>query len=103
MLSTLFSIVLELVVLIFNQTLLSLMFGKVENSVMEACVTYLRISVYSYPALAIYNVGTAMYRSMGKTSIIMDVSIIANIINVIGNIIGVFVLNAGVAGVAILL
>lgn len=98
--STLFSIGLAIVVLIFNQTLLSLMFGKVENTVMEACVTYLRISAYSYPALAIYNAGAAMYRSMGKTSITMYVSIIANVINVIGNMIGVFVLKAGVAGVA---
>jgi len=100
MFSTLFSIVLAILVLILNETLLSLMFGKVENAVMEACVTYLRISAYSYPALAIYNAGAAMYRSMGKTSVTMYVSIIANIINVVGNIIGVFVLDAGVAGVA---
>ena len=67
---------------------------------MEACVTYLRISAYSYPAIAVYNAGAAVYRSVGKTSTTMYISVLSNIINVIGNVIGVFVLNAGVAGVA---
>ncbi|MCM1122875.1 MAG: MATE family efflux transporter, partial [Eubacterium sp.] len=71
-----------------------------EDSVMQACVTYLRISAYSYPALAVYNAGAAVYRSLGKTNVTMYLSIASNIINVIGNIIGVFVLHAGVAGVA---
>lgn len=100
MFSTLFSIVLSILVLVFHKGLLTLLFGKVENSVMEACVTYLRISACSYPALAIYNAGAALCRSMGKTKVTMYVSIISNVINVIGNIIGVFVLHAGVAGVA---
>lgn len=100
MFSTIFSIVLAILVLIFNESLLRLLFGKVEDSVMQACVTYLRISAYSYPALAIYNAGASLYRSMGKTKMTMYISIISNIINVIGNMIGVFVLHAGVAGVA---
>ncbi len=100
MFSTVFSIIIAIIVLIFNRTLLSLLFGKVENSVMEACVTYLRISAYSYPALAIYNAGAALYRSIGKTSTTMYISLISNIINVVGNLIGVFVFHAGVAGVA---
>lgn len=100
MFSTVFSIIIAIIVLIFNRTLLSLLFGKVENSVMEACVTYLRISAYSYPALAIYNAGAALYHSIGKTSTTMYISLISNIINVVGNLIGVFVFHAGVAGVA---
>ncbi len=100
MFSTIFSIGLMIVVLILNKWLLRLLFGQVEDAVMEACITYLRISAYSYPALAIYNAGAAMYRSMGKTSTTMYISIASNIINVVGNCIGVFVLHAGVAGVA---
>ena len=83
-----------------HRQILRLMFGKVEPEVMEACVTYLRISAYSYPAIAVYNAGAAVYRSVGKTSTTMYISVLSNIINVIGNVIGVFVLNAGVAGVA---
>lgn len=87
-------------VLIGNESILRLMFGKVEREVMDACITYLRISAYSYPALAIYNSGAALFRSIGKTSVTMYLSIVSNVINVVGNVIGVFVLKAGVAGVA---
>ena len=98
--SVLFSVVIAAVVLLTNGTLMHLIFGRVEDDVMAACVTYLRISAYSYPALAIYNAGAALYRSFGKTSTTMYLSIASNIINVVGNCIGVFVLHAGVAGVA---
>lgn len=98
--SVLFSIVIFIVVLLTNASLMRLMFGRVEDDVMDACVTYLRISAYSYPALAIYNAGAALYRSFGKTSTTMYLSITTNVINVIGNCIGVFILRAGVAGVA---
>lgn len=98
--SVIFSVLAALLVLIGNEGILRLMFGKVEASVMEACVTYLRISAYSYPALAVYNSGAALFRSMGKTSVTMYLSAVSNIINVIGNLIGVFALHAGVAGVA---
>lgn len=98
--STIFSILIAVMVLIGNEKMLRLMFGKVEESVMHSCITYLRISAYSYPALAIYNSGAALFRSIGKTSVTMYLSVASNIINVIGNLIGVFVLHAGVAGVA---
>lgn len=98
--STGFSMIVAGIVLAGNEWILRLMFGKVEESVMEACVTYLRISAYSYPALAIYNAGAAVYRSLGRTDVTMYLSVAINIINVIGNLIGIFVLHAGVAGVA---
>ena len=98
--SGIFSVLVSVLVLIGNEGMLRLMFGKVEADVMQACVTYLRISAYSYPALAVYNAGAALFRSVGKTKITMYLSVVSNIINVIGNLIGVFVLRAGVAGVA---
>lgn len=98
--SAIFSILVSALVLIGNEKMLRLMFGKVESDVMQACITYLRISAYSYPALAVYNAGASLFRSMGKTSVTMYLSVASNIINVIGNLIGVFVLHAGVAGVA---
>ena len=98
--STGFSMIVAGIVLAGNEWILRLMFSKVEESVMEACVTYLRISAYSYPALAIYNAGAAVYRSLGRTDVTMYLSVASNIINVIGNLIGIFVLHAGVAGVA---
>lgn len=101
MFSTLLSIVLTCIVLMFHQAILTALFGKVEIDVMNACITYIVISALSYPFIAIYNAGASLFRSMGKTKTTMYVSLASNIINVIGNCIGVFVLHAGVAGVAI--
>lgn len=98
--SVLFSVFVSIVILVSKEALLSMMFGSLEPSVMEACIVYLRISLYAYPLLAVYNAGTALYRSIGKTKETMVISIISNVINIIGNLIGVFVLHAGVAGVA---
>ena len=100
LLSILFSALLSIGILMMKRQLLQILFGNVEPNVMDACITYLQISVYSFPALAIYDAGAALYRSIGKTSTTMYISILSNIINIIGNLIGVFVLHAGVAGVA---
>lgn len=101
MFSCIFSIVVSIVVLLFQKPILSGLFGRVDGDVMEACMTYLRISAYSYPFIAIYNAGASLYRSMAKTKTTMNISLVSNLINIIGNYIGVFVLHAGVAGVAV--
>lgn len=100
MISALFSAGIVLLLLAFGRTILGWIFGRVEEDVMEACVIYLRISAYSYPALAVYNAGAALYRSIGKTSTTMYIAVVSNAVNIAGNLIGVFVLHAGVAGVA---
>ena len=100
MISTAFSLVIMVAVLLSGRPLLRLMFGRVEEEVMDACIVYLRISAYSYPALAVYNAGSALCRSIGKTGVTMYIAVISNLINVIGNGIGVFLLHGGVAGVA---
>ena len=100
MIASVFSVAVMIFSLVLNRQLLRLLFGEVDQDVMEACVTYLRISAYSYPAIAVYNAGAAIYRSMGKTNVTMNISLAANGINIAGNAIGVFVFHAGVAGVA---
>ncbi len=100
MFSVLISFAILAFVLVFKRNMLTLLFGSVEESVMRACLTYLTITAVSYPFLAAYNAGAAIFRSLGKTKITMYISFVSNIINVIGNYIGVFVLKAGVAGVA---
>ncbi|ORY10290.1 hypothetical protein LY90DRAFT_708905 [Neocallimastix californiae] len=50
---------------------------------------------------AVYQACSSIFRSMAKTKITMYVSLLMNVINLTGNIIGVFFLKAGVAGVAI--
>ncbi len=100
MITTMIGVVVMVGVILFNGQLLRIVFGQVENDVMQACVKYMVISAFSFPALAIYNSCAGLYRSMAKTRTIMYVSIVMNMINVAGNAIGIFVLHAGVAGVA---
>jgi putative MATE family efflux protein len=100
MITGLISILMTVVVLLFGRQMFDLLFGNVEADVLGAGLTYLRISAYSFPFLAVYNGCAGLFRSMGKTKELMNVSIVMNIINVVGNAIGIFVLRAGVAGVA---
>ena len=94
------SIVCMVLMLFFGSSLLEIMYPSTEPQTMAACKTYMWIVALSFPANAIYNAGAALYRTMGKTSVTMKVSILTNLVNVVGNAIGIFVLHAGAAGVA---
>lgn len=100
MISTVISVVMTALILVSHTQLLRLLFGKIEADVMEACESYLWITTLSLPFLAIYDAGAALCRSIGKTNVTMNVSIVVNIINVIGNCVGVFALHMGAVGVA---
>lgn len=100
MITTLISVIMTVIVLMFNRQIFSMLFGEVEQGVLNDGLVYLRISAYSFPFLALYNSCAGLYRSIGKTKTIMNVSLIMNLINVVGNAIGIFVLHAGVRGVA---
>ncbi len=100
MITLLISITCEIGILIFGKQVFTVLFGKVESEVLETGLTYLKISAWSFPFLAVYNGCAGLFRSMSKTKVLMNVSILMNLINVVGNAIGVFVLKAGVEGVA---
>ncbi|MCI5515168.1 MAG: MATE family efflux transporter [Oscillospiraceae bacterium] len=100
MISAVISTIITILILSFHTQLLKLLFGKIEDDVMAACDTYLIITTVSLPALAVYDAGAALCRSIGKTNVTMYISIAANVINVVGNCIGVFALKLGAAGVA---
>lgn len=87
--------------LVFRQPMLTLFYGGVEADVMEACAVYFLFTLCSFLFLGLYNAGTAIFRSMQKTGTTMVVSLFMNILNLVGNYLGVFVFQMGVAGVAI--
>ena len=87
--------------LIFANTLMQLFFGSIANDVMQAGLLYLRITALSFPFIALYHAGAAIFRSLGNSKVSMKVSTLMNIINVVGNAICVLGLKMGVAGVAI--
>ena len=87
--------------LLFAEQLLMLCFGAIEADVQEAGLVYLRITALSFPFLALYNAGAAIYRSVGNSEASMQASLLMNAINVAGNAFCIFVLKWGVVGVAV--
>ena len=87
--------------LIFARGLLRLFFGSIDQAVMDAGLIYLRITALSFPFIALYNAGAAIFRSVGNSRVSMQVSLLMNAINVAGNALCIFVLKMGVAGVAV--
>ncbi|MFQ9073458.1 MAG: MATE family efflux transporter [Faecalibacillus faecis] len=101
MFSIVFSIILSILVLIFNKQLLGLLFGKVESDVMKVCVTYLRISAYSYPAL-LFTMQEPLYIVQWPKPSNNVYFICCKYYQCCGKYYRVYVLKAGVAGLRIL-
>ena len=89
------------IVLACHKEILHLFFGQIEADVMSSAIIYLMISALSFPFLSIYNSCAALFRSMGNSQVILKVSVLMNVINVVGNAICLFGLKMGVSGVAI--
>ena len=85
--------------LVFQRPLLKI-FGNVDADVYQNCRTYLILSALSYPFLAAYNAGAALFRAMGNSKVSMLTSLLMNLINICGNAITIYGLNMGVAGAA---
>ena len=101
MIITLISLGIMGICLWLRQPLLRLLFGSVEDGVMESAMTYFLLSAFSYPFLAVYNSGAAIYRSMGNSKVPMYISAAMNVINIVGNSILIFGCGWGVAGAAL--
>lgn len=99
--SAVLSAAILLLCLVGRDGILHLFFGAVEPDVMAAARTYFFITACSFPFLGLYDTGAALYRVMGKTSVTMYISLGMNLINIVGDFVGVFILGAGVAGVAV--
>lgn len=100
-LSALFGLAAMAVCLLLAEQMMRLFFGSIEEDVMTAGLIYFRITALSFPFIALYNAGAAIFRSIGNSKISMKVSVMMNLINVAGNALCIFVLQMGVAGVAV--
>ena len=95
------SLALMVVCLVGREHLLSFIFGKVEPAVMQNSLIYFLITVISYPFLALFNAGAAFYRAGGNSKFPMKVSVVSNVLNIMGNAVFIYVFKWGVAGAAL--
>lgn len=93
------SLVIMIFSLVANRWLLGLIYGNVEEAVMNSAVTYFYITAISFPFLAVYNACAGLFRSMNNSKISMKVSVVMNAMNIAGNALLIYSFRMGVAGV----
>lgn len=101
MFATSLALIITVIFIAFHDGLLHLMFGQIENDVMQASKTYLIITAISFSGLAIYNSCAAIFRAMNYAKVTMWISLLINAVNLVGNTICIYGLKWGVAGAAI--
>lgn len=94
------ALIITAIMYAFRHMLLPLIFGDIDEQVMDYCNTYYNITVASIPFIAIYNAGSALFRSVGNSRISMVICFLMNVINIPGNYILLNVFHMKVAGVA---
>ena len=87
--------------LLFKDPLLHFIFGKVDADVMEASSVYFLFSAASYPFIALYDSGASIFRAQENTKGPLIISVISNVMNIVGNAILIWGFHMGVAGAAI--
>lgn len=85
----------------FRQPLLKTLFGSAEADVLASANSYMAIMVLSFPFLALYNAGVAIFRTVGDTVTGLRLSIVINVLNIIGNAVCILGFHMGAAGAAL--
>ena len=98
---TLISIIVSAICLGFKKPLLRLIFGSVEADVMRASEIYFFYTALSFPFIALYDAAASIFRAQDNTKGPMAISMISNIMNIVGNAIMIWGFHMGVAGAAI--
>jgi putative MATE family efflux protein len=85
----------------FISPLITALFGQIEYAVWQSADTYFFYMLLSYPLVALYNAGAALFRAQGNSLITMLIALLVNVVNIGGNALCIYGLGMGVEGVAI--
>jgi putative MATE family efflux protein len=95
------SLVLCVALATLRRPLLRLIFGSVEQAVMDAADVYFLVTALSYPFLGLYSTSAALFRATGDSKKPMYVAAYADGLNIVGNAILIFACHLGVLGAAL--
>ena len=95
---TIFSVLISVLVIIFNMPVLNLLFGKAEADVFQNAKIYLIGSCISYPLIAIFQAVCGSLRGIGETKPCLNLSLLMNLTNTGLNVLLITVFNMGVLG-----
>ena len=98
---TIFSVLISILVIIFNMPVLNLLFGKAEADVFQYAKIYLIGSCISYPLIAIFQAVCGSLRGIGETKPCLKLSLLMNLTNTGLNVLLITVFNMGVFGLVI--
>lgn len=90
-----------LLIYLMKNFILHGLFGQISEEVYGHANTYLMIVSLSIPALALYNAGAVIFRTMGNAKLPMKIMLYMNVLNVIGNVLFVYLFDMGTSGIAV--
>ena len=98
---TAISVAVSLLCLVFQRPLLRLIFGSVESEVMRNSRIYFFFTALSFPFIAAYDAAASIFRAQDNTRGPMLISMISNVLNIVGNAIMIWGFHLGVEGAAL--
>lgn len=99
--STAVALIIALLIIVFREYVLHILFGKADKSVMDNAVIYLTGCCLSYPFFAIYQTSIGALRGVGDTKASMFLSLVMNILFLTGNIVLIKYVSLGIYGIVI--
>lgn len=94
------SLIMAVVCIIFHEPVLQLIFGEVEKEVMDNAKIYFLFSAVAFPFIALYDDGASILRAQENSRLPMQISVLANVLNVVLNLLFVWGFHLGVGGSA---
>lgn len=95
------SIVIMVAILLASNWILTNVFGNIAADVFYQAERYFYVVTFSIPAIAIFEAGTSIFRTMNNSKTTMKISVLMNVINAVGNAILIYGCGMGTQGAAI--
>ena len=89
----LFSLFITVLLFIFRNNVVMLLFGSAERQVLENSLIYLEITLFTYPLIALTSVACGVLRGVGDSKTPMKVMIFMNFINIVLSYVFIYGLN----------